>query len=155
MIKFMTQLIACLAALANSHSVLAGSAPEDKAVILPAELSKADLAGKAYDREDATETTHEDGHVTHDITSLLSSDKKFSSGMYKSGKTRIEVNEPYGVDEFMYFLEGSVTLTSSDGTVQLIEAGEGVSIPKEWTGIWETDGYSKIWVIYSAEGSGE
>jgi hypothetical protein len=28
-----------------------------------------------------------------------------------------------------------------------------VSIPKEWTGIWDTDGYSKIWVIYSEDGS--
>jgi uncharacterized cupin superfamily protein len=52
----------------------------------------------------------------------------------------------------MYFLEGSVTLTSSDGTVQTIEAGEGVTVPKEWTGIFETDGYTKIWVIYYADG---
>ncbi|MFK7730010.1 MAG: cupin domain-containing protein [Pseudomonadales bacterium] len=151
----MKKLIACLTSLALSQAVLAGSAPDAKAVILPAELNKADLAGAVYDRKDVTETTHEDGHVTHDITSLVSSDKKFSSGMYKSGKTRIDVNEPYGVDEFMYFLEGSVTLTSSDGTVQTIEAGEGVTIPKEWTGVWETDGYSKIWVIYSAEESEE
>ncbi len=155
----MTKLTACLATLALSQalsqSVMAGNAADDKSVVLPAELNKADLAGAVYDREDVTETTHEDGHVTQDITSLLSSDKKFSSGMYKSGKTRIDVNEPYGVDEFMYFLEGSVKLTSSDGTVQTIEAGEGVTIPKEWTGIWETDGYSKIWVIYSAEDSGE
>ena len=53
------------------------------------------------------------------------------------------------VDEFMYFLEGSVTLTSSDGTVQIIEAGEGVTVPKEWTGVFETEGYRKIWVIYA------
>ncbi len=99
------------------------------------------------------ETTHEDGHVTQDVTSLLSSDKKFASGMYKSGKTRAEITKPYGVDDFMYFLEGGVTLTSSDGTVTTIEAGEGVTIPKEWTGIWDTDGYTKIWVIYSEDGS--
>ena len=74
--------------------------------------------------------------------------------MSKSGKTRAEITEPYGVDEFMYFLEGSVTLTSSDGSVQVINAGEAVTIPKEWTGIWDTDGYTKIWVIYSADGSG-
>ena len=69
-------------------------------------------------------------------------------------KVRIEIDEPYGVDEFMYFLEGSVTLTSSDGSEQVINAGEAVTIPKEWTGVWETDGYTKIWVIYSADGSG-
>jgi uncharacterized cupin superfamily protein len=67
---------------------------------------------------------------------------------------RFEVTEPYGVDEFMYFLDGGVTLTSADGTVQRIAAGEAVTIPKEWTGIWETDGYTKIWVIYSADGAG-
>ena len=117
-----------------------------------AELSKEDLAGEIFERDDMIQTRHDDGHVTLDVTSMLSSDKKFSSGMYKSGKTRLEVNKPYGVDEFMYFLEGSVTLTSSDGTVQTIEAGEGVTISKEWTGTWETEGYTKIWVIYSAAG---
>ena len=66
----------------------------------------------------------------------------------------IEISDGYPVDEFMYFLEGSVTLTSSDGSVQVINAGEAVTIPKEWTGIWDTDGYTKIWVIYSADGSG-
>ncbi|MFK8021428.1 MAG: cupin domain-containing protein [Pseudomonadales bacterium] len=155
----MKKLIAGVASLVLSHGALAGSGAgtgaesgtDSSAVVLPAELSKTDLAGEAFNREDVNKTTHKDGHVTLDITSLLSSDKKFSSGMYKSGKTRIEISEPYGVDEFMYFLEGSVTLTSSDGTVQTIEAGEGVTVPKEWTGIWETNGYSKIWVIYSAE----
>ena len=100
------------------------------------------------------ETTHQDGHEPLDVTTLLSSDKKFASGMYKSGKTRAEITERYGVDEFLFFLEGSVTLTSSDGSVQVINAGEAVTIPKEWTGIWDTDGYTKIWVIYSADGSG-
>jgi len=74
--------------------------------------------------------------------------------MYRSGKSHFEAKEPYGVDEFMYFLEGSVTLTSSDGSVQTINAGEAVTIPKEWTGIWDTEGYTKIWVIYSEDGSG-
>jgi uncharacterized cupin superfamily protein len=134
-------------------TAVAISAQHDKAVV-PAKISKADLAGKIFERDDMIETTHGDGHVTLDVTTLLSSDKKFGSGMYRSGKTRIEINEPYGVDEFMYFLEGSVKLTSSDGTVQTINAGEAVTIPKEWTGIWDTGGYTKIWVIYSADGSG-
>ena len=96
----------------------------------------------------------EGGNTTQDVTTFLSSDKRFGSGMYRSGAVRIEIDEPYGVDEFMYFLEGSVTLTSSDGRVQVINAGEGVTIPKEWTGVWETQGYRKIWVIYSEDGSG-
>jgi len=121
---------------------------------LPAKLSKADISGKIFARADIQETKHEDGHTTLDVTSLLSSDGKFGSGMYRSGKVRFEVTEPYGVDEFMYFLEGGVTLTSPDGSVQVINAGEAVTIPKEWTGVWDTEGYTKIWVIYSEDGSG-
>ncbi|MGI9307852.1 MAG: cupin domain-containing protein [Gammaproteobacteria bacterium] len=122
--------------------------------VVPAKISKEDMTGSIFEREDMTRTEHENGNVTLDVTSLLSSDKKFASGMYKSEKTRSEITEPYGVDEFMYFIEGSVTLTSSDGTVQTINAGEAVTIPKEWTGIWDTNGYTKIWVIYSEDGSG-
>jgi uncharacterized cupin superfamily protein len=119
----------------------------------PAKISMEDAAGKIFERPDMIETDHGE-HTTLDVTTLLSSDKKFASGMYRSGKVRAEIDEPYGVDEFMYFLEGGVTLTSSDGTVQTINAGEAVTIPKEWTGIWDTEGYTKIWVIYSEDGSG-
>lgn len=119
--------------------------------VRPAKISKPDLGGKIFERPDVVEQTHADGHVTQTATSLVSSDKNFSSGIYKSGKTRIEITQPYGVDEFMYFLEGGVTLTSSDGTELVINAGEAVTIPKEWTGVFETDGYTKIWVIYAPE----
>ncbi|MEE4108297.1 MAG: cupin domain-containing protein, partial [Halieaceae bacterium] len=114
----------------------------------PAELSRDDLSGSFLEGPDAL-VVLEDGSEVLDVTSLMSSDGRFASGMYRAGPSRSEINEPYGVDEFMYFLEGGVTLTSSDGTVTEIEAGEAVTIPKEWTGVWETDGYMKIWVIYS------
>ncbi len=122
--------------------------------VIPAKIDKIDQSGKIFDRDDMERTEHENGNVTLDVTTLLSSDKKFASGMYQAGKSYWEAEDAYGVDEFMYFLEGGVKLTSSDGTVQTINAGEAVTIPKEWTGIWETDGYRKIWVIYSADGSG-
>ena len=118
----------------------------------PAKISKEDINGKIFERKDMIKTDH-GTHTTLDVTSLLSSDKKFASGMYRSGKVRSDVDEPYGVDEFMYFIEGGVTLTSTDGTVQIINAGEAVTIPKEWTGVWDTDGYTKFWVIYSEDGS--
>ena len=89
-----------------------------------------------------------------DFTSLKSSDGKFASGLYKAGPQIFDIKEPYGVDEFMFFLEGSVTLTSVDGSVVTVGAGEAVTIPKEWMGQWETEGYRKIWVIYSEDGSG-
>ena len=134
-----------IAAIADHHQT---------SVVLPAKISKSDTAGEIFDREDMLEILHDDGHTTLDVTTLLSSNGRFASGMYRSGKTLSEITEPYGVDEFMFFLAGGVTLTSSDGTVTRISAGEGVTIPKEWTGTWDTDGYTKIWVIYSEDGSG-
>jgi len=119
----------------------------------PAKISRADQAGAMFERPDV-ERTERNGNVVLDVTSLISSDGRFGSGMYRSGAIRFEVTEPYGVDEFMYFIEDGVTLTSADGSVQVIGPGEAVTIPKEWTGVWDTDGYTKIWVIYSEDGSG-
>ena len=121
--------------------------------VYPAKLSVTDLAGAAFDRPETLVTEEGDAHIL-DLTSLKSSDGKFASGMYKAGAQVFDITEPYGVDEFLFFLEGSVTLTSSDGSVTTVNAGEAVTIPKEWTGRWETAGYRKIWVIYSADGEG-
>lgn len=140
----------CAAATLVAGLSLGATAQDD--AVHPAELSRDDLSGSFLEGPDALVVT-EDGDDVLDVTSLLSSDGRFASGMYKAGPSRWEITEPYGVDEFMYFLEGGVTLTSSDGTVTDIEAGEAVTIPKEWTGVWETDGYMKIWVIYSDDGS--
>lgn len=126
------------------------NAADESNVVLPAKISQQDMTGTIFERPDMEKKTRGE-NTTLDITTLLSSDKKFSSGMYKSGKTYFQATEPYGVDEFMYFIEGGVKLTSSDGSVQVINAGEAVTIPKEWTGIWDTDGYTKIWVIYDQE----
>jgi len=144
---------ALIVLIGTALTVVALSATPDKTV-RPAKLSTADLSGEIFDAPDVLETEHDDGHATLDVTSLKSSDGKFASGMYRSTATRFEITEPYGVDEFMYFLDGSVRLISTDGSVQTINAGEAVTIPKEWTGTWETDGYTKVWVIYSADGSG-
>jgi len=140
-------MITAVLTLAMAGSVIAA---EDARVVLPAKISQQDMAGKIFERPDMEETTRGE-NTTLDVTTLLSSDKKFSTGMFKSGKSHFEATEPYGVDEFMYFIEGSVTLTSSDGSVEVINAGEAVTIPREWTGIWDTEGYTKIWVIYSQE----
>ena len=134
-----------------STSVLADH-HEENTIVKPAKITKNDIAGNIYNHPDMVKSTN-NGNTTLDVTTLLSSDGKFGTGMYRSGKIRFEITEPYGVDEFFYVLEGSITLISADGTVTKTNAGEAVSIPKEWTGIWDTDGYSKIWVIYSEDGS--
>ena len=152
----MNRILLSVCILLGGMGLGAGLAAHDTAehdVVLPAKISKEDMAGRIFERPDVITRTRGDNTI-QDVTTLLSSDKKFASGMYKSGKVRFEATEPYGVDEFMYFLEGGVQLTSADGSVQVINAGEAVTIPKEWTGVWDTDGYTKIWVIYSEDGSG-
>ena len=141
----------CLQRLTASICLMAASSLAVAETVHPAKLSSADLTGKAFDNPNTTITETPTGNIL-DITSLKSSDGKFASGMYKAGESRFEITEPYGVDEFMFFLEGSVTLTSDDGSQMTINAGEAVTIPKEWTGVWETEGYRKIWVIYSESG---
>ncbi|GAB5415845.1 MAG: hypothetical protein Cons2KO_34480 [Congregibacter sp.] len=147
-----TQRLVNQLTLALSAALIPALTLADHHVLHPAEMSKADIAGAIFERPDTLVTGKGENQI-QDITSLLSSDGKFASGMYTAGPSRSVIDEPYGVDEFMYFLEGGVTLTSSDGTVTEIEAGEAVTIAKEWTGIWETKGYKKIWVIYSDDGS--
>ena len=139
-----------LAALICWTGVSIGAIAE---TIHPAKLSSTELAGYAFKNPNTIVTETPSGKI-HDLTSLKSSDGKFASGMYSAGKSRFDITEPYGVDEFMFFLEGSVTLTSGDGSQMTVNAGEAVTIPKEWTGVWETEGYRKIWVIYSASGEG-
>ncbi|MDE0733581.1 MAG: cupin domain-containing protein [Gammaproteobacteria bacterium] len=129
-------------ALANS---------QESKIIKPTKITKDDAAGMLFQRDDVTETTHPDGHETASVTSMASSDGKFHSGMYRSTKTRFEISEPYGVDEFMYFLSGSVNLISKDDSVMTVHAGEAITMPKEWTGTWDTDGFEKIWVIHSSD----
>jgi uncharacterized cupin superfamily protein len=146
-------ILATAVLIATIAAALSSLHAEDSSVVTPAKINAADMTGSIFDRPNMIETT-EDGNTTLDVTTLLSSDKKFASGMYQSQKVRYEITEPYGVDEFMYFIKGSVTLTSADGSVQVINAGEAVTIPKEWTGTWDTEGYIKIWVIYSEDGSG-
>jgi uncharacterized cupin superfamily protein len=144
-----TASFAGLVALGATISAMGGSGD----VAHPQKISKEEVAGKIFERASVVKES-KGGNTTLDVTTLKSSDGKFASGMYRSGPSRFEVTKPYGVDEFMYFVEGGVTLTSSDGSKQVIGAGEAVTIPKEWTGVWETDGYTKIWVIYSEDGSG-
>jgi uncharacterized cupin superfamily protein len=117
-------------------------------------LDRAQLAGKVFEdpativREEASERGP---FTTHDVEAFLSADRKLDAGVYRAGPNRYTIDEPYGVDEFMYFLEGGVTLTSKDGSVMEVRAGEAVIVPRDWRGDWDTEGYTKIYVIYSAE----
>lgn len=152
----MRKIVISIIILASIAVVAFAAQPgQDDDVVLPARISKDDLSGGIFSRPDMVEMERF-GTNTQDVMTLLSSDKKFGSGVYKAGKHRAvyTVEEPYGVDEFLYMVEGKMTLTSVDGTVQEIGQGDGVTIPKEWTGVWSSDGFIQLWVIYSADGSG-
>jgi uncharacterized cupin superfamily protein len=117
----------------------------------PVKLTRAQIAGRVFEDFDALVEAHErDGQswTTEDVEAFVSSDRKFDAGIYRSGPVRAEIDEPYGVDEFMYFIEGGVTLTSTDGTELVVEAGDAVMIPRQWRGVWDTAGYLKIYVIH-------
>ena len=100
-----------LAALVCWTGISMGTIAE---TIHPAKLSSTELTGHAF-KNPATIVTETPTGKIHDLTSLKSSDGKFASGMYSAGKSRFDITEPYGVDEFMFLLEGSATLTSDDG----------------------------------------
>jgi uncharacterized cupin superfamily protein len=71
------------------------------------------------------------------------------SGLYDAGPSEQDI-ESYPDDEFMFFIEGSVKLTSADGSVLEVRAGEGAAIPKGWKGHWSTPGYKKYYVTYES-----
>jgi len=125
-------------------------------VVVPIKLTREDLAGAAFTNFATVKTAHEEAGQTWDTTDaeiFLSPDKQFDAGVYKSGPVALDITEPYGVQEFMYFLEGGVILTSLDGNKVEIQAGEAVMISADWQGRWDSpEGYRKIYVIYSPDG---
>lgn len=144
----MSRICIALAALA-AWSLPAAAAD----AIHPALIDKADVAGAIFQRPNST--AHErNGNKTQDTVTLMTADKKYETGMYKSGPSHFERkgDKTYGVDEFMYFIDGSVTLTSLDGSVVTAHAGEAVTIPHDWQGTWDTKGYTKFYAIYSPKG---
>jgi uncharacterized cupin superfamily protein len=69
-----------------------------------------------------------------------SADKNFRAGLSWTAKGVKDVDEPNSVDEFLFILKGREKYTSLDGTVIDVGAGEGIFVPKEWRGKWESDG---------------
>jgi uncharacterized cupin superfamily protein len=140
----------CIALLAAAAWSLPAAAAD---AVHPALIDKADVAGAIFQRPNST--AHErNGNKTQDTVTLMTADKKYETGMYKSGPSHFERkgDKTYGVDEFMYFIDGSVTLTSLDGSVVTAHAGEAVTIPHDWQGTWDTKGYTKFYAIYSPKG---
>lgn len=138
------------ATLVAASMCLAGMAHAD--VIKPVKSTRSEVRGAIFKGPNARKEPGENGTAAIDAVTYTSQDGAFQTGMYKSGPMREEIAEAPGFphEEFLHFLSGSVKLTSSDGSSMVVHAGESVTIPKGWTGVFETKGYTKIYVIYDA-----
>lgn len=118
--------------------------------IKPIKLARSDLDGAVFRRKDAKKST-EGGTPMIDVVGFTSPDSAYQTGVFKSGPSREVIEGPEGLayTEFLYFLSGGVTLTSSDGSVMTVGTGEAVTLPKGWTGRFDTQGYTKLYVTYS------
>ena len=137
----LVSLLLCAFAMAN--------APPAKplATTKPVKVTAAEAAGPVFAGKTAVKETGPDGPAT-DVLLLRSKDRKVEMGVFDAGPSEQDI-EAYEDDEFMYFIDGGVTLTSADGTVLEVHAGEGVAMPKGWKGHWSTKGYKKYYVTYT------
>jgi uncharacterized cupin superfamily protein len=114
-------------------------------VAKPVKVTATAAAGPIFDSPAAIKNDRQ-GPTTN-VELGKSSDRKFTAGLFKAGPSDWPI-DAYPEDEFCYFLTGRVKLTSADGTVLELAAGEAVLIPKGWKGRWTTPGYSKYYVVY-------
>ena len=114
----------------------------------PMKVTTAEASGPIFSSPNAVHDNRR-GPITN-VSLMSSKDKKFTAGLFKAGAGDIPFDS-YPEDEFCYFLSGSVKLTSADGSVVELKAGEAVVIPKGWKGRWTTTGYSKYYVVYDTK----
>jgi uncharacterized cupin superfamily protein len=143
--------VAASALLGGATVALADAVPlvTTKPVKVTAEAAR----GPIFDGKNVVKDTGPDG-PTRDVLLARSKDRKVEAGLYDAGPSEQDI-DGYPEDEFMFFLEGGVKLTSSDGTVLEIKAGEGAAIPKGWKGHWSTQGYKKYYVTYASGKAGK
>lgn len=118
----------------------------------PIKTSRHALAGPVFDRDDAVHE-NEDGNETVDVNTYTSGDKAFQTGVFKSGPVREEIRSApgYPYTELLVFLSGGAKFTSSDGNVVDAGPGDAVTLPKGWTGVFESSGYTKLYAVYDPE----
>jgi len=114
----------------------------------PVKVTAEEARGPIFSTKTAVQENGPDGPTT-DVLLARSKNRRVESGLYSAGPSEQDIDS-YPEDEFMYFIEGSVKLTSADGTVLEITAGDGAAIPKGWKGHWSTPGYKKYYVTYES-----
>src|SRR5215475_12950869 len=122
-------------------AVQAQTQPAQTEVLKPIKVTKPEIGGTIFQRKD---TVHEnkDGNATTDVVTFTSKDGGYQTGLYQSGPLH-ETDKDYPYNEFLYFISGGATMTSTDGSVVTVHAGEAVTIPRGWRGTFDTKGYTK------------
>jgi uncharacterized cupin superfamily protein len=57
--------------------------------------------------------------------------------IYESMPALLDVSDPFPYDEYVFVLEGEVTLTHIDGSKQTHREGDSFLVPKGWRGTWD------------------
>lgn len=145
MSKWIAGLLA--ASLGCGGAAFADGVVSRPADLKPLKVTSAEALSSVFSRPTVVKENGVDG-PTSDYPMLKSRDGKLEAGVFAAGPSDYAVAS-YEEDEFMFFLEGGVVMTSADGTVLEAKAGEAVVVPKGWKGRWTTKGYKKYYVTYS------
>lgn len=103
--------------------------------------------------ETLTESSELGDTPATDLVWHESADQCLQTGVYETGPNRYTIDEPYPYDELMMFISGGVTLTPTEGEPMTVVAGDTVMMPAGWTGVWDSAGYRKVYVIYNCPDS--
>lgn len=80
---------------------------------------------------------------------FYSEDERFGIGVWESKPGKMTYDE-LEYDELMVVLDGSLVMTDEHGTTEIFGPGEGLVLPKGWSGTLAVPegGVRKIWVSY-------
>ncbi len=80
---------------------------------------------------------------------FYSEDGNFGIGVWESKPGEMTYTD-LAYDELMYVLDGRIVLTDERGNTETYGSGEGVVLPKGWSGTFAVSegGVRKIWVTY-------
>jgi uncharacterized cupin superfamily protein len=131
----------CLLCLFCCLPVFAGD------VLHPVTMSQDQIAGSIWKDFTPVEET-EGGVTTSDVEIFRSKAEDFDAGMWRSSEAHWDIDS-YPYNEYIHVLDGSITLTSADGTVTDVQPGNSVVIPLGWKGRWDSPGVTKIYVIHA------
>jgi uncharacterized cupin superfamily protein len=86
---------------------------------------------------------------------FYSDDENFALGVWESKSGEMTYND-LAYDELMVLLDGALIMTDTQGKSETYTAGEGLVLPKGWSGTLAVPegGVRKIWVSYLSPGKG-